>query len=64
MATRQEIQAKLRAEIEDLVAKFPEPDFTEIDKLSYLDNFIKETLRVYPPGVSPTTTPPLDLFTY
>ncbi|RYP78528.1 hypothetical protein DL771_000481 [Monosporascus sp. 5C6A] len=50
MANRQDIQSKLRDEITALVAQVPEPTFTEIDRLKYLDYFIKETLRMFPPG--------------
>ena len=51
MATRKDIQSKLRKEIEALVAEVPAPTYTEIDKLPYLDHFIKETLRVLSPGL-------------
>ncbi|RYP21857.1 hypothetical protein DL767_009176 [Monosporascus sp. MG133] len=49
MANRQDIQSKLRDEITAFVAQVPEPTYTEIDRLQYLDHFIKETLRVFPP---------------
>ncbi|RYO78864.1 hypothetical protein DL766_010305 [Monosporascus sp. MC13-8B] len=47
MANRQDIQSKLRDEITALVAQVPEPTYTEIDRLQYLDHFIKESLRVF-----------------
>ncbi|RYP61314.1 hypothetical protein DL769_007763 [Monosporascus sp. CRB-8-3] len=39
--------SKLRDEITALVAEGPEPTYTEIDRLQYLDHFIKENLRVF-----------------
>lgn len=50
LATRPEIQDKLRDDITSLTGKSPDPSFSEIDALSYLDNFVNEILRVYPPG--------------
>ncbi|KAK9422289.1 putative Cytochrome P450 monooxygenase [Seiridium unicorne] len=52
LAQHQDIQQKLRQEIETLFAHNSEPSYTEIENLAYLDNFIKENLRVY----SPSTT--------
>lgn len=52
-ATQQDVQDTLRAEILELLAKSPHPSFAEIDKLTYLNWFIKESLRVYPPGKCP-----------
>lgn len=48
MATRQDIQDKLREEIDSLE---PDASFTELDKLPYFDGFVKESMRVYPPGI-------------
>lgn len=50
MATRQDIQSKLRDEIAGLVAETPDPTYTEIERLRYLDHFVKEVLRVFSPG--------------
>jgi cytochrome P450 len=47
MALNQEIQDKLREEINGLASK---PTYAELDKLPYLENFVKESLRVYSPG--------------
>lgn len=44
------IQDKLRAEIAQLLAHDADPSYAEVEKLPYLDNFLKEVLRVYPPG--------------
>lgn len=55
MATRHDIQDRLRSEITQLVAGKPDVGFSEIDSLSYLDNFIRETLRIYAPCMSPAT---------
>lgn len=51
MATRPDIQDKLRAEITELLDKTPGgvPSWDEIDKLHYLNNFCREVLRVYCP---------------
>ncbi len=50
MATRQDIQSKLQDEIGDLVAETPDPTYTEVERLRYLDHFVKEILRVFSPG--------------
>lgn len=50
MAENHMIQNKLRAEIQELLARSPDPSYTEVDKLPYLENFLKEVGRVYPPG--------------
>lgn len=52
MGTRPDLQDKVRKEIMDLVERTPggEPSFAEIDALPYLECFMKESLRVYPPG--------------
>ncbi|KAI1387264.1 cytochrome P450 [Hypoxylon trugodes] len=47
MANKPDIQNRLREEILELG---DDPSFSELDRLSYLDNFIKETLRLYPPA--------------
>lgn len=48
MATRQDIQDRLRQEINSLGE---DAAFAEIDKLPYLEGFVKESMRVYPPGM-------------
>lgn len=50
MAQNYDLQDTLRAEIMELVKRDPDPSYNEVDKLPYLDNFIKEALRVYSPG--------------
>lgn len=51
MITQPSTQERLRAEILDLVNRTPggEPSFSAIDELQYLNMFVKEVLRVYPP---------------
>ncbi|RYP14875.1 hypothetical protein DL765_006093 [Monosporascus sp. GIB2] len=44
--------SKLRDEITALVAQVPEPTYTEIDHLQYLDHFIKENLRMFSPATT------------
>ncbi|KAL1857423.1 hypothetical protein Daus18300_010396 [Diaporthe australafricana] len=51
LATRPDIQDRLREDIFGLAARSPDPSFNEIDALSYVDNFVNEVLRVYPPAV-------------
>ncbi|PHH80715.1 hypothetical protein CDD80_63 [Ophiocordyceps camponoti-rufipedis] len=52
MARNPQIQHRLRREIRCMLKDTPDPGFTEIDGLGYLDNFIKEVFRVYSPIVS------------
>ncbi|CAJ2502989.1 Uu.00g103830.m01.CDS01 [Anthostomella pinea] len=52
MATRHDIQDRLRAEVLDLVSRNPEPSSADIEALPYLNNFYRESLRVYPPGMT------------
>lgn len=47
LATRQDVQDRLRAE---LGAAPPDASFAELDRLPYLDGFVKESMRVYSPG--------------
>ncbi|RYP18748.1 hypothetical protein DL765_003770 [Monosporascus sp. GIB2] len=53
MATKQDIQDKLREEMLRELGEAPEPTYDQIEALPYLDNFTRETLRVY---ASATTT--------
>ncbi|KAK6069803.1 Cytochrome P450 709B2 [Seiridium cupressi] len=52
MATHPDIQDRLRSEVQNLVARSPEPTSTDIEVLPYLDNFFRESLRMYPPGTT------------
>ncbi|KAI2612348.1 cytochrome P450 [Hypoxylon fragiforme] len=52
MATNQEIQKQVRDEIADLAIRKPDMPFSDIDNLPYLNNFIKEVLRLYAPSTS------------
>ncbi|RYP91722.1 hypothetical protein DL770_002163 [Monosporascus sp. CRB-9-2] len=47
MATKQGIQDKLREEMLRELGEAPEPTYAQIEALPYLDNFTRETLRVY-----------------
>ncbi|KAJ4394846.1 hypothetical protein N0V93_004066 [Gnomoniopsis smithogilvyi] len=49
MATRQDIQDRLRQEINTLG---DDATFAEIDKLPYLEHFMKESMRLYPPATT------------
>lgn len=47
-----ELQTRLRKEITD--AGFPEsPSYSDLDNMKFLNNFVKEVLRFYPPGTFP-----------
>lgn len=50
MATHPAIQNKLRAAIQGLLSTSPDPSNAEMEKLTYLENFLKEVMRLYPPG--------------
>lgn len=52
MATNQHIQNTLRDEINTLP---PAPSYTEMDRLPYLENFVKESMRIYSPGKTTTS---------
>lgn len=45
-----EIQDKVRKEISSVLKSQTEIRWEDIDKLKYLDNCIRESLRMYPPG--------------
>lgn len=47
MAKHPEIQSRLR---EELLNLGDNPQYGDIERLPYLDNFIKESLRLYPTG--------------
>ncbi|KAI0117634.1 cytochrome P450 [Hypoxylon sp. NC0597] len=52
LATNHHIQQKLRDEISELAARKPNFTFSDVDSLTYLNNFIKEVLRLYAPSTS------------
>lgn len=52
LAKHQEIQDKLRREIQTLYKTDPNPPYPTIDSLPCLDAFIKEVLRVYSPAAT------------
>jgi cytochrome P450 len=45
-----DMQDRLRAEILGMLDETPEPGYTEIESLRYLNNFCREVLRAYCPG--------------
>ncbi|OTA99518.1 hypothetical protein M426DRAFT_325056 [Hypoxylon sp. CI-4A] len=49
MAQNHDIQDKLREELNTLSAN---PSYNELDRLPYLENFSKETLRIYSPATT------------
>ncbi|KAJ2912873.1 hypothetical protein MD484_g7526, partial [Candolleomyces efflorescens] len=50
LASHQDVQDKLRAEIREARQNFEEPNYDQLNALPYLDGIIRETLRLYPPG--------------
>ena len=53
LATKPHIQDKLRAEISTLFDGNPNAtlDLSDIERLSYMNNFVREVLRIYAPGL-------------
>lgn len=49
LAHNPDCQERLRSEITDLLADSSSPNFEQLDRLPFLDNFLKEVLRVYCP---------------
>ena len=52
MATKQDLQDRLRAEMFRELGDESEPTYSQIEALPFLDNFLRETLRVYASGKS------------
>ncbi|KAI0886959.1 cytochrome P450 [Annulohypoxylon maeteangense] len=50
LATRPDIQDRLRDEVVQNLGTFGIPTYNEIEKLSYLKDFLQEVLRVYTPA--------------
>ncbi|ETS86108.1 hypothetical protein PFICI_04133 [Pestalotiopsis fici W106-1] len=50
LASHQDIQHELREEINRIIGKRPSPSFADLDSLHYLNNFVREALRLYPPA--------------
>ncbi|KAH9993277.1 cytochrome P450 [Xylariaceae sp. FL0662B] len=50
LATRPDVQAKLRAEIEENLGSTPVPEYASIERLHYLNNFQREVVRLYSPA--------------
>ncbi|KAK8052512.1 cytochrome P450 3A5 [Apiospora rasikravindrae] len=52
LASHQDIQEKLQGEILDFLARVPEPSYSDIDTLPYLNGFVKDVLRLYCPAIT------------
>ncbi|XP_078001010.1 cytochrome P450 3A29-like [Glandiceps talaboti] len=50
LATNHDIQVKLQAEIDEVMANYDTPNYEAVSKMPYLDMVISETLRMYPPA--------------
>jgi cytochrome P450 len=61
MSRHPEAQAKLRREVDERLGK-RQPGFKDLQNLNYLNWFIKETLRLYPPGPFNTREATRDTF--
>lgn len=53
LATELDVQSKLQAEVDDLLDE--ELDYDTISKMKYMDLFLREVLRMYPPSVGALT---------
>lgn len=51
LATNQDVQEKLHAEIADIAPNKESLGYDTIAKMDYLDMVVNETLRMYPPAV-------------
>ncbi|CAJ2507575.1 Uu.00g087610.m01.CDS01 [Anthostomella pinea] len=51
LATNHGVQARLRTEIQTLLKASPKPNYDEISRLPYLNNFVREVLRVHSPPI-------------
>ncbi|KAM0326282.1 hypothetical protein ACHAQA_006880 [Verticillium albo-atrum] len=54
LSTRSDVQTRLFDEVQDLYSGKPEdwaPQYSEIESLHYLNNFVRELLRVYSPAL-------------
>ncbi|KAF4825525.1 Cytochrome P450 monooxygenase FUM15 [Colletotrichum siamense] len=54
LATNPGVQARLKSEVHELCSGKPrdwDPTYEEVEHLSYLNNFLRETLRYYSPGI-------------
>jgi cytochrome P450 len=51
LSTHPEMQARLLKEVEEAISKSQAPTYEQIESLNYLNNFTREVLRVYPPGI-------------
>lgn len=49
LATRPDIQDRLRAELSDLLARDLKLTYNDINSCAYMEAFIKEALRIYAP---------------
>ncbi|KAL8377962.1 hypothetical protein RB595_008582 [Gaeumannomyces hyphopodioides] len=52
LATKPDIQDRLRAEIRTTLGETPTPGYAEIERMHYMDNFVKELIRVYSPAIA------------
>ncbi|XP_070556773.1 cytochrome P450 3A8-like [Ptychodera flava] len=50
MATNPDIQEKLCAEIDEVMARYDEPNYEAVSKMPFLEMVVCETLRMYPPA--------------
>ncbi|KAF9878823.1 cytochrome P450 [Colletotrichum karsti] len=56
-----DIQDRLRADVLNLLERKPNPDFVDLESLPYLDKVLKESLRLYNPGIATGREPMHDV---
>lgn len=61
LATRPEIQNKLRDEVVKALGTVGVPTYADIEKLHYMKNFLQEVARVYSPGKPSMIIPTTDI---
>lgn len=65
LAKHQDVQEKVRAEVDDVVNKYGSLDYTAVTQgLKYTANVVDETLRMFPPVVTFTTRASVNDFEY
>lgn len=52
LSTYPDVERRLVAEVAQLLRRNPRPDYAEIESLRYLNNFMRELLRVHCPAIS------------
>lgn len=51
LATHPELQDKLFQEVQEMAPDRDSVNYDTVNKMEYLDKFLSETLRLYPPAI-------------